>query len=106
MDPKQQQQQASSLVPKEEVLVLKIQTKTGVSFDNKVKAVTSFNDKGIFDVLPEHENFISVIKDKIIIHQLDGQDKEMKITNGVLKVNSNEAHIFLGLTDINAQPQS
>lgn len=96
-----QQQPENNLVPKEEVILLKIQTKNGVSFNNKVKAITSFNDKGIFDVLPEHENFISVIKDRIIIHQLDGKDKEMKITNAVLKVNSNEAHIFLGLTEVN-----
>ncbi|MEK7559495.1 MAG: hypothetical protein AAB521_04275 [Patescibacteria group bacterium] len=87
---------------KEEVILLKIQTKTGISFNDKVKAVTSYNDKGIFDILAEHENFISVIKNKIIIHMLDGKDKEMKIDTGVLKVISNEVHIFLGLTDINA----
>lgn len=85
---------------KEALILLKIQTREGVSFNDKVKALTSFNEKGIFDVLPRHENFISVIKDKIIIHTIDGKDKEMKIDNGVLKVYENEAHIFLGLTDI------
>lgn len=84
----------------EPLILLKIQTKQGVSFNDKVRAITSFNEKGVFDVLPQHENFISVIKDKIIIHTTDGKDKEMKIDNGVLKVHENEAHIFLGLTDI------
>lgn len=83
----------------EPLILLKIQTKEGVSFNDRVKAITSFNEKGIFDVLPAHENFISVIKDKIIIHTSDGKDKEMKIDNGVLKVHENEAHIFLGLTN-------
>lgn len=82
------------------LILLKIQTKEGISFNDKVRAITSFNEKGIFDVLPQHENFISVIKDKIIIHTIDGKDKEIKIDNGVLKVHENEAHIFLGLADI------
>ncbi|OGH23311.1 MAG: hypothetical protein A2958_00070 [Candidatus Levybacteria bacterium RIFCSPLOWO2_01_FULL_38_13] len=81
------------------LILLKIQTKEGVTFDDKVKAFTSFNEKGIFDVLPQHENFISVIKDKIIIHKASGEDQEIKIDNGVLKVYENEAHVFLGLTE-------
>ena len=83
------------------LILLKIQTREGFSFNDKVKAITSFNEKGIFDVLPRHENFISVIKDKIIIHTKDGKDKEMKIDNGVLKVYENEVHIFLGITEAN-----
>ena len=85
----------------EALILLKIQTKEGISFNDYVKAITSFNEKGIFDILPQHENFISVIKDKIIIHAKDGIDKEMKIDNGVLKVQENEAHIFLGITETN-----
>ena len=81
------------------LILLKIQTKQGISFNDNVRAITSFNEKGIFDVLPQHENFISVVKDKVIIHTKDGQDKEMKIDNGVLKVHENEVHIFLGLAN-------
>ena len=98
----QQQKTSNNTAGKDESILLKIQTKEGMSFNDKVKAVTSYNDKGIFDVLAEHENFISVIKNKIIIHLLDGEDKEMKIDTGVLKVYTNEVHIFLGLTDVNA----
>lgn len=98
----EEQQKVNKNQGKDELILLKIQTKEGMSFNDKVKAVTSYNDKGIFDVLAEHENFISVIKNKIIIHQIDGKDKEMKIDTGVLKVYANEAHIFLGLTDANA----
>ncbi len=85
----------------QEVLNLKIQTKHGVTYNDRVRALTSYNERGIFDVLPEHENFISVIRGKIIIHQLDGKDKEMKIDTGVLKVYKNEVRIFLGLTEAN-----
>ncbi len=93
-----QQQSVNKNQDKRE-LILKIQTREGISFNEKVKAMTSYNDKGIFDILPEHENFISVIKNKIIIHMLDGKDREMKIDTGVLKVYANEIHIFLGLAE-------
>ena len=33
------------------LILLKIQTKEGISFNDNVKAITSFNEKGIFDVL-------------------------------------------------------
>ena len=94
----QQRNKTQKINPKDETILLKIQTKQGFSFNDQVKSLTSYNDKGIFDVLPEHENFISVIKDKIIIHQKDGKDKEMKIDTAVLRVYGNETDIFLGVT--------
>ena len=78
---------------------LKRQAELIPNLESSVKGYLT-HEKGIFDVLPQHENFISVIKDKIIIHTTDGKDKEMKIDNGVLKVQENEAHIFLGLAEI------
>lgn len=80
-----------------ESLHIKILTRNGVSFEDQVNAITSYNDKGVFDVLPEHENFISIIKDKVIIHLKNGQTKEVKLESAVLTVKENEARIFLGL---------
>ena len=97
-----QQQSINKNQSKEKLILLEIQTKKGVSFIDKVKAVTTYNARGTFDILPEHENFISIIKNKIIIHMMDGEDKEIKIDTGVLKVYANEVHIFLGLTDVDA----
>lgn len=67
-----------------------------VFFDGEVNAVTSFNDLGIFDVLPMHENFISLIKNKIILHD-DRNQKEMKIESGLLRANGNKVNIYLGV---------
>ncbi|OGH18089.1 MAG: hypothetical protein A3C22_03200 [Candidatus Levybacteria bacterium RIFCSPHIGHO2_02_FULL_37_10] len=82
-----------------QLITLKIQTKHGFSFNDKIKALTSYNEKGVFDVLPQHENFISVIRNRILIHLADGKDKEIKIGTGVLKVYENEVHIFLEITE-------
>jgi len=75
-----------------------VRTKEGITFQDKVKAVTSYNEKGPFDVLPEHENFISLINQHLIIHTMDGKQNEIKVDTAVIKVYKNEVHIFLGLS--------
>lgn len=79
------------------LLDLVIQSKFGVVYNDKVAAVSSKNDKGIFDILPEHENFISLIKEKIIIHKNLNQNQEMKIENGILRVYKNRVNIYVGI---------
>ena len=75
-----------------------VRTKEGITFKDKVKAVTSYNEKGPFDVLPEHENFISLINQHLVIHTMDGKENEIKVDNAIIKVYQNEVHIFLGLS--------
>lgn len=80
-----------------QLLDLVIRNKLGTIYDDKVEAVSSKNDKGIFDVLPEHENFISVIKENIVIHKKINENQEMKIENGILRVYKNKVNIYIGL---------
>ncbi len=73
-----------------------IRNKESVIYDGQVTAVSSINDVGLFDILPFHENFISLVKEKIIVHESAGQ-KEFKINNGLLKVKDDKVNIYLGL---------
>lgn len=73
-----------------------IRNKESVIYDGQVTAVSSINDVGLFDILPFHENFISLVKEKIIVHESTGQ-KEFKINNGLLKVKDDKVNIYLGL---------
>lgn len=75
-----------------------IRNRQGVVIDEEVKAVSSLNEKGIFDVLPQHENFISMIKEIITVHKKTGDKKELKINQGIIKVYENEAFIYLDVT--------
>jgi F0F1-type ATP synthase epsilon subunit len=84
----------------EEYIFLKVQNRHGISFNDKVLAITSYNERGVFDVLPKHENFISIIKNKLIIHQMDGTDKEIKLDSAILRVYRNEANVFLGIIEV------
>ncbi len=76
---------------------LTIRNRSVIVYRGPVKAVTSLNSKGRFDVLPEHANFISIITNYIIIHKPDGTEQEIKISRGVLKVDGNAVSIYLGV---------
>jgi len=68
-----------------------------VHFDGKVTAITSNNEKGTFDILPMHENFISIIDTEIILHLSDKDQKKVTIEKGIIKSFENTVQIFLGI---------
>lgn len=78
-------------------LKVNIKNKDQTVLEDEIKALSSFNEKGPFDILPLHENFISIIKDKVILHRKDGTSKEIAIERGVLKIIENEIDIYLGV---------
>ena len=47
----------------QEEMVVTIYGLESILFEGKVKALSSVNEMGPFDILPLHINFISVIKD-------------------------------------------
>ncbi len=79
------------------LLKVTIKNKDNETVEEEIQAVSSFNERGPFDILPLHENFISVVKDKIILHKKDGAVKEIVIERGVLKINENSVSIYLGI---------
>lgn len=73
-----------------------IRSREKTFFNDKVQAISSFNEKGPFDVLPEHAHFISLVKDKIILHKQDGIE-EIKIDGGVMRVYDDNVNVFIGV---------
>ena len=84
--------------------LLSIRNRRAVIFEEAVKALTSLNDKGTFDVLPHHGNFISLLKDYIIIYKKDGTKQTIPIVNGVLYVRKNEAYCYIDLLSPEVKP--
>lgn len=78
-------------------LFVRVRDINHVIFEGYVKALSSVNDRGLFDILPFHTNFISIIKEKIIIHKEDGTKEEIPIDAGVLKQLNNTVQVFLGI---------
>jgi len=86
------------------LLSLTIRSGEGLQFDDKVKAVTSDNETGKFDILPFHANFITLIKHFITIHKKDGADQQMTIDSGLLRVAADKVDIYLGVGNSSLTP--
>lgn len=69
-------------------------------FSGKAFAVSATNQKGPLDILPYHENFISIIKDKVTIHLTQEKTENIPVEKGVLKVFENSVEVFLGVETI------
>ncbi|MBW7960204.1 hypothetical protein H3C65_01770 [Patescibacteria group bacterium] len=79
-------------------LNLEVKSSEKVLFKGSVKAVSSINETGEFDILPFHANFFSIIKGKIVITDEGGQKKEILIKDqGILRSMENNVEIFLGI---------
>lgn len=78
-------------------LLVIIRNREKIIIQRNAKSVTSYSDKGAFDILPQHANFITLIKKSITIVYSDGKKEVFPIENGVMKVASNEVYIYVGI---------
>ncbi|MFQ5452156.1 MAG: hypothetical protein ACE5DQ_01195, partial [Candidatus Paceibacterota bacterium] len=78
-----------------------IRSANEVLYQGTARAISSYSDKGIFDVLPLHTHFISIIKKKIVVLMQDGSKKEYAIDTGIIQAKNNIVEIFLGFEPIN-----
>lgn len=80
-------------------LTVSVKSRDKVFFENVARALTSYNPKGVFDILPYHANFISLVKEWIIIHKIDGQSERIDIASGIIKVQDNRVDVFLDIVN-------
>lgn len=83
--------------PAPEKIHVTIRNRTQILFNSDVRSVTSKNDTGIFDILPEHSNFISLISSPLILRTLDGKKQEITFKNGLIKVKDSTVHCYVDL---------
>ncbi len=82
---------------KNKKLTAVIRDRNMLLFQGEIEAVSSFNDKGPFDILSQHANFISIIKKNIVLHLAQNQEKRIELESGILKVRDNNVEIYLGI---------
>lgn len=80
---------------KTSILTVVIRNKDKVLYSGQAYAVTAVNDRGTFDVLAEHESFISLIKDKVAVHTTPKEKKEIQIKNGIIRVYKDKVYIYV-----------
>ena len=98
----QASQKAPGVDPAAVKIHVTVRNRMQILFNEDVKSVTSRNDTGLFDVLPEHANFISLITSPLIIGKSDGGKKEITFTNGIIKVKDNAVYCYIDL--LSAKP--
>lgn len=66
-------------------------------YEGKAVSVSSRNEKGRFDILPYHANFISIVKEFVNI-QIDQQEhKQIVVKTAIMRVYENNVQVFLGV---------
>lgn len=81
----------------DELINLTVRTRDRIVYSGSVKSFSSVNDTGKFDVLPQHANFISLIKDELVIRDDKGKVEKIPLSGGILRVERNVAEVFLGI---------
>lgn len=78
------------------VLYVEARTPEELFFKGEARSVSSINNTGPFDILPMHENFITIIKDKLLVLPVSEAKKEFPLDIGILKVYGNKVDVFIG----------
>jgi F0F1-type ATP synthase epsilon subunit len=78
-------------------LVLTVKSRKDTLFSGNVYSITSINELGFFDILPYHTNFVTLIKDVVVIDKGLPTEKDIKLDKGVLTVISNNIKIYVGI---------
>ncbi len=82
-----------------------VKDKNGIKAEDDYTAISAYNEVGLFDILPFHTNFITLIRTKLILHK-GSEEKEIKVGTGLLRVQDSHAFVYLGLPDTSStQPQ-
>jgi F0F1-type ATP synthase epsilon subunit len=80
---------------KNSTLTVVIRNKDRILYSGPAYAVTAIDDRGPFDVLQEHENFIAIIKEKVVIYKTPKEKQEIQIENGIVRVYQNKVYIYI-----------
>jgi len=79
------------------LLTVSVKGPKSEKFKGLALSVTSLNKEGKFDVLPYHMNFISLIREYVIIKTQDKKQITFPIETGVIKVFGDKVNILIGV---------
>ena len=78
----------------EELLSVQVMNPNEILWEGKARSVSSKNTYGPFDLLPEHANFVTLVKkDPIIIKGVDGE-KKFSFDSAVIHIHNDHVSIF------------
>ena len=72
-----------------------VRSRSKTYFEGLAKVVSSKNDTGVFDVLPHHANFITLVNKFVTVTLADGGEQKFEIDKGVMRVFEDKVDIYL-----------
>jgi F0F1-type ATP synthase epsilon subunit len=66
-------------------------------FEGTATSVTATNKVGLFDILPGHADFFSVLSPGEVIIEHGGEPTKFEINNGIVTVRDNEVMMFVNM---------
>jgi F0F1-type ATP synthase epsilon subunit len=76
---------------------VKVRDTENIIYEGEVERISSYNEVGPFDIYPMHANFISIIRQELILYDNHQVVKELQFEQAVMKVKQDSANIFLGI---------
>jgi len=76
---------------------VKVRDTENIIYEGEVERISSFNEVGPFDIYPMHANFISIIRQELVLYDNNQRVKELAFEQAVMKVKQDSANIFLGI---------
>jgi len=83
--------------PLTSTLKVTIRDRRKIMFDGDAVSLSSVNSVGDFDVLVDHANFVSLIKDKIIVDKDSPTRKVFDIDTGLINVDEEGVNVYVGV---------
>jgi len=79
-------------------IFLKIHGRNGILFSGAVSSLTAVNKTGLFDVLPNHANFISLIQEKVTYRDaITNVAHIAPIGQAIIMAVENQVDVYLGM---------
>lgn len=82
---------------KDSFLDVKIIALGEIIWKGKAKSVSAENTTGVFDILPQHVNFISILKETPIVIQTEKEKKEFSLSRSLIYAKENIVKIYTGI---------
>lgn len=82
------------MLPQQDQLTVKVSTPKEIIWEGEAQSVSSENSQGVFDILPFHANFVTLIQNKAIVVRTNVREKQFSFTNAVIHTEDSKVRIY------------
>jgi len=91
--------------PLADELTVRIETPESVVWEGHASAVSSKNSAGVFDILPDHTNLITLVEGAPITIVTSVGDKSFTFAKAVISVRENIVSVYADIVSGNSSPE-